>query len=146
MTTKAKPRSTPRAINQRPIAISAVVDAVGVLASLSTSGHVYLYDTNRTGGSTGFGTEELRTKVKAGDTLLWSPLALECEAYVAIDGIEIDPSVAEPERKVYPGTDVSYWTATVKTVPAQPVPYRIRYRVGTRTEPVTSTQSSFLFG
>ncbi|MCX5203045.1 hypothetical protein OG897_16510 [Streptomyces sp. NBC_00237] len=146
MTTKAKPRSAPRAINQRPIAISAVVDIVGVLASLSTDGHVYMYDTNRTGGSTGFGTESLRTKVRTGDTLVWSPLALECEAYVAIDGIEIDPSVAEPVRKVYPGTDVSYWTATVKTVPGEPVPYKIRYRVGTRTEPVTSHQSSFLFG
>ncbi|CAM5353012.1 hypothetical protein GCM10010329_40440 [Streptomyces spiroverticillatus] len=147
MTTKAKPRTTtPRITNKRPISISAVVDAVGVLASLSTRGHVYLYDTNRTAGSTGFGTEQLRTKVKAGDTLLWSPLALECEAYVAIDGIEIDPAVAEPVRKVYPGTDVSYWTATVKSLPGEEVPYRIRYRVGTRTEPVTSDQSSFLIG
>ncbi|MHC5904522.1 hypothetical protein ACVNF4_11535 [Streptomyces sp. S6] len=141
--TKSKKKTTATA---RPITITAVVDAVGILASDSTSGEVYFYDTNKAGGSTGFGTEQLRTKVKRGDQLLWSTIALECEAHVAIDSIEIDKSVCEPERKVYPGTDVSFWTAKVKTDISGAVPYRISFQVGTRTEPITTVQSPSLVG
>ncbi|MBV2153822.1 hypothetical protein [Kitasatospora sp. SUK 42] len=142
MTTKPRQKTTPK----RPISITAVVDCVGMLAAQNTHGHLYLYDTNKTGGSTGFGTEELRTTVKAGDQLLWNVLALECEAFVAIDGIEIDHEVCEPVRKVYPGTDVAYWTGTVKKDQASPVPYRIRFRLGTQVEPITTTLSPVLVG
>ncbi|MFE7595112.1 hypothetical protein ACFU6K_37500 [Kitasatospora sp. NPDC057512] len=142
MTTKPRLKTTPK----RPISITAVVDCVGMLASQSTHGHLYLYDTNKAGGSADFGTEELRTKVKAGDQLLWNVLALECEAYVAIDGIEIDHEVCEPVRKVYPGTDVAYWTGTVKKDAASPVPYRIRFRLGTQVEPIITTVSPVLVG
>lgn len=134
---------------KRPISIMAVLDCVGALASQSTHGHLYLYDTNRAGGSSRFGTEELRTKVRAGDQLLWSVAALECEAYVAIDDIVIDKAVCEPVRKVYPGTDISYWIGTVKKTDAAgafEVPYTIAFRVGTQTEPVTSALSPVLVG
>ncbi|MFI2608755.1 hypothetical protein [Kitasatospora sp. NPDC018619] len=141
MTTKTRLKTTPK----RPISITAVVDCVGMLASQSTHGHLYLYDTNKAGGSTDFGTEELRTRVKAGDQLLWNVLALECEAFVAIDGIEIDHEVCEPVRRVYPGTDVAYWTGTVKK-DAPAVPYRIRFRLGTQVEPITTTVSPVLVG
>ncbi|MDX3383282.1 hypothetical protein PV682_17675 [Streptomyces niveiscabiei] len=130
----------------RPITITAVVDAVGVLASDSTEGEVYFYDTNKAAGSTGFGTGELRTKVKQGDQLLWSTIALECEAHVAIAAIDIDSDVCEPRREVYPGTDVSFWTAEVKTDLDGAVPYRISFQVGTRTEPITAVQSPSLVG
>ncbi|MFI9328088.1 hypothetical protein ACIGZJ_11170 [Kitasatospora sp. NPDC052868] len=143
--TKARAQSR-KAASQRPISITAVVDAVGALASRSTAGHLYLYDTNRAGGSTGLGTEELRTKVRAGDQLLWNCLALECEAYVAIDDVEIDPEVCEPERRVYPGTDVAYWTATVKKDVTEPVPYRLKFRLGTRDEPIAAALSPSLVG
>ncbi|MGK4580097.1 hypothetical protein [Kitasatospora sp. HPMI-4] len=142
MTTKPRQKTTPK----RPISITAVVDCVGMLAAQSTNGHLYLYDTNRAGGSAGFGTEELRTKVKAGDQLLWNVLALECEAFVAIDGIVIDPEVCEPVRKVYPGTDVAYWIGTVKKDEVSHVPYQIKFRLGTQTEPITTTLSPALVG
>ena len=143
MTTRTKPRETAA---KRPISITAVVDAVGALAAGDTDGHLYMYDTNRSGGSTGFGTEELRTRAARGDQLLWNCLALECEAYVSIENIVIDPEICEPERKVYPGTDVSYWTGTVKKTGPEPVTYQISFRLGTREEPITATRSSFLVG
>ncbi|MFF4184180.1 hypothetical protein ACFYZ9_13400 [Streptomyces sp. NPDC001691] len=145
MTTKPRPRETPVG-TKRPISITAVVDCVGALASHSVHGHLYLYDTNKAGGSTGFGTEELRTKVRRGDQLLWNVLALECEAFVSIDGIVIDREVIEPERKIYPGTDVAYWIGTVKKDAVVPVPYQIRFRVGTSTDPITTTLSPALIG
>lgn len=143
MATKAR---QPESVPKRPISITAVVDCVGALASQSMHGHLYLYDTNRAGGSSGLGTEELRTKVHRGDQVLWNVLALECEAFVDIDGIEIDPEVCEPERKVYPGTDIVYWTGTVKKDTAEPVPYRLRFVLGTRTEAVATTLSPALIG
>lgn len=140
-----KPKQ-PKAGSQRPISITAVVDCVGALASLSTRGHLYLYDTNKAGGSTGFGTEELKTKVKGGDQLLWTVLALECEAYLSIDDIVIDKEVCEPQRKVYPGTDVSYWIGTVKKDGVGVIPYQIKFKLGTKSEPVTTALSPTLVG
>ncbi|MFJ8039644.1 hypothetical protein ACIRBX_03900 [Kitasatospora sp. NPDC096147] len=140
-----KPRQ-PEHAPQRPISITAVVDCVGALASRSMQGNLYLYDTNRAGGSTGLGSEALHTRVRRGDQLLWNVLALECEAFVGIHAIEIDPAYCVPERRVYPGTDVAYWTATVKKDATAPVPYRIGFLLGTRAEPVTSTLPSALIG
>ncbi|GAA2236824.1 MULTISPECIES: hypothetical protein [Kitasatospora] len=142
MTTKPRQKTAPK----RPISITAVVDCVGMLAARSTSGHLYLYDTNKAGGSVGFGTEELKTKVRTGDQLLWNVLALECEAFVAIDDIVIDPEVCEPVRKVFPGTDVAYWTGTVKKDGLSAVPYQIKFRLGTQAEPITTTLSPALVG
>jgi hypothetical protein len=130
--------------SRQPISISAVVDVVGALATRSMSGNLYLLDTNRAGGSTGIGTEELRTKVQEGDQLLWTVLPLECEAYVSIDDIVIDREVCEPERKTYPGTDISYWTGTVKKGRAGDTPYQITFKVGTRTDPMTTVSSPVL--
>lgn len=153
----AKPRSRQSAASaassgnaaapaRRPISITAVVDCVGVLATGGMSGQLYMYDTNKTAGSTGFGTEELHTRVSRGDRLLWNCLARECEAYVAIEAVEIDSAVCEPVRKVYPGTDVSYWTATVKKDAVGSVPCRLRFLVGTRTEPVPTVLAPTLVG
>ncbi|MFE0175769.1 hypothetical protein ACFWZ2_25965 [Streptomyces sp. NPDC059002] len=131
---------------KRPISITAVVDAVGALAAGNLRGHLYLYDTNKAGGSTGFGSEELQTKAQRGDQLMWNCLALECEAFVAIDGIVIDSEFCEPERKVYPGTDVAYWTGTVKKAATGPIPYQIKFKVGTRDAPITTTLSPTIVG
>ncbi|MFI9559466.1 hypothetical protein [Nonomuraea endophytica] len=141
------PRQKPRENSARPpIAITAVVDAVGALASDSVHDHLYLYDTNKAGGSTGFGTEELRTKVRAGDRIVWNVLALECEAFVDIVDIVVDKDVIEPERQIYPGTDVAYWIGTVKKDDVGLVPYQIKFLVGTRTHPITTTLSPTLVG
>ncbi|MEV5977445.1 hypothetical protein [Streptomyces sp. NPDC052114] len=142
MTTKPRRETAVK----RPISITAVVDAVGALAAGNLRGHLYMYDSNKSGGSTGFGTEELQTFAKRGDQLLWNCLALECEAFVAIDGIIIDSEICEPERKVYPGTDVAYWTGTVKKADAGPITYQIKFKLGTRDEPITTTLSSAIVG
>jgi hypothetical protein len=97
----------------RPVTITAVVDPVAALASENLDGNLYLYDTNKAAGSAGFGTPELHSRVRKGDTLLWNVIPLECETYVALADIEIDPRIAEPARKVYPGTDIVFWTAEV---------------------------------
>jgi hypothetical protein len=131
---------------RRPISITGVVDCVGALATGSMQGNLYFYDTNKAGGSTGFGTEQLRTRVRSGDQLLWSVIALECEAYVAIDGILIDHELCEPERGVYPGTDIAYWTATVKKDTTEDTSYQVRFRIGSRDEPITTTLSPSLVG
>lgn len=128
----------------RPISITAVVDCAGALASRSLHGNLYLYDTNRAAGSTGLGTEELRTRVRKGDQLLWNVVALECETYVAIDAIEIDGEVCEPERRTYPGTDITYWAATVQTDDVDVLHYQLKFKLGARNAPITTTLSPAL--
>jgi hypothetical protein len=141
--TKAR-QTAAEATATRPVTITAVVDCPGILASRSTRGNLYLYDTNKASGSTGLGTEELQTPVKKGDQILWNIHVLECETFASIDGIEIDEQICVPEKRVYPSTDISYWTATVlKDIP-ELVPYQIRFRLGSLTEPITSTSSPAL--
>ncbi|MGW4662777.1 hypothetical protein [Streptosporangium sandarakinum] len=130
----------------RPVTITAVVDPVAALASENLDDNLYLYDTNKTVGSTGFGTPELHSRVRKGDTLLWNVLPLECETYVALTDIEIDPRIAEPTRKVYPGTDIVFWTAEVKQDITEPVPYRLSFLLGTVSTPFTPTARPALAG
>ncbi|MFG1853646.1 hypothetical protein ACGFJT_17575 [Actinomadura geliboluensis] len=130
------PRTRPAdATPARPVTIVAVVDPVAIIASGSLDHNVYLYDTNKSAGSTGFGTERLRTTVRAGDRLIWNVVVLECETYASLDDIVIDAKVCEPERRVFPGTDIVYWTGTVKKAVTEPVAYRLKFRLGTLTEP-----------
>ncbi|WP_271219731.1 hypothetical protein [Streptosporangium carneum] len=126
--------------------ITAVVDPVAALASENLDDNLYLYDTNKAAGSTGFGTPELRSRVRKGDTLLWNVLPLECETYVALTDIEIDPRIAEPTRKVYPGTDIVFWTAEVKQDLTEPVPYRLSFLLGTVSTPFSPTARPALAG
>ncbi|MEU1734117.1 hypothetical protein [Streptosporangium sp. NPDC020145] len=130
----------------RPVTITAVVDPVAALASENLDDNLYLYDTNRAAGSTGFGTPGLRSLVHKGDTLLWNVLPLECETYVSLTDIEIDPRIVEPVRKVYPGTDIVFWTAEVKQDITEPVPYRLSFLLGTVSTPFTPTARPVLAG
>ncbi|MFD0888783.1 hypothetical protein ACFQ08_29955 [Streptosporangium algeriense] len=130
----------------RPVTITAVVDPVAALASENLDDNLYLYDTNKAAGSTGFGTPGLRSLVHKGDTLLWNVLPLECETYVSLNDIEIDPRIAEPVRKVYPGTDIVFWTAEVKQDLTEPVPYRLSFLLGTVSTPFTPTARPVLAG
>ena len=138
--TKSAPRTS------RPVTITAVVDPVAALGAGTIDGSLYLYDTNRTEGSTGFGTLELRTRVHKGDTLLWNALPLECETFVALVGVDIDRRIAEPVRQIYPGTDIAFWTATVKQEPTQPVAYRLSFLLGAVAEPFIAGLSPYLVG
>ncbi|MGC5010754.1 hypothetical protein ACLQ2R_08325 [Streptosporangium sp. DT93] len=130
----------------RPVTITAVVDPVAALASENLDENLYLYDTNRSSGSTGFGTPELHSRVRKGDTLLWNVIPLECETYVSLVDIEIDPKVAEPTQKVYPGTDIVFWTAEVKQDLTEPLPYRLSFLLGTVTTPFTPKARPALAG
>jgi hypothetical protein len=143
MPAKAK-RSEGR--STRPTSITAVVDPVAALASRSLSGNVYLYDTNKKQGSTGFGTEELRTQVRKGDEILWNVVPLECETFVSIDGIEMDKQVCVPEKHVYPGTDISYWSGTVLKDIQGAVHYQLNFRLGTLDTPIPASASPALVG
>ncbi|MFC4907776.1 hypothetical protein [Actinomadura gamaensis] len=130
----------------RPVTITAVVDPVAALASGRLDENLYLYDTNRTSGSTGFGTPGLRTRVRKGDTLLWNVVPLECETYVSIADVEIARDVAEPERRVYPGTDIVFWTATVRRDLTEPVSYRLSFLLGTVDKPFVPDAAAHLVG
>ena len=130
---------------RQPISVNAVVDVVGALATGGLSGNLYLLDTNRRNGSTGIGTEELKTMVKKGDQLVWTVLPLECEAYVSIHNILIDKALCEPEHKTYPGTDISYWIGDVKK-DVKVAPYHIQFKVGTRVDPMTTPIAPCLVG
>ncbi len=140
------PTTNPEPRAARPVTITSVVDPVAALASGNLDDNLYLYDTNRTSGSTGFGTPELRTGVRKGDILLWNVIPLECETFVALAGIDIDRRVADPVQKVYPGTDIVFWTATVKRDLVKPVSYRLAFLLGGVAEPYTADASSFLVG
>jgi hypothetical protein len=142
----ARTRQPSEVPTTRPTSITAVVDCPGALASRSMEGNFYLYDTKKAEGSTGFGTEELRTPVKKGDELLWNVVVLECETYVAIDGIKVDPQVCVPERRQYPGTDILYWAGTVLKDVQDSVPYQISFRVGGLTTPIATTAAPALVG
>jgi hypothetical protein len=141
----AKPR-TPQASASRPVSITAVVDCVGALAAGSLRGHLYLFDTNKSAGSSGLGTERLLTRAARGTQVIWNALALECEAYVAIDSIAIDADVCEPERRLYPGSDIAYWIGTVKSALAGPVDYGIAFRLGSRAVPLGTVVNPALTG
>lgn len=127
----------------KTITIAAVIDAVGALATDSLSGQVYFMDTNKSNGSSGQGTESLKTVVEPGDRLVWTVTSLECEAYGAIDEIIIDKDYCEPEKKIYDGTDVSYWVGTVKKDLTM-TPYTIKFKVGTRAESIPTASPLYL--
>jgi hypothetical protein len=129
----------------KTITIASVIDVVGALATDSLKGEVYFTDTEKANGSTGHGTDSLKTMVAAGDRLVWTVTFLECEAYAAIDEIIIDEKYCEPEKKVYEGTDVSYWSGIVKKNVSL-VPYTIKFKVGTRDESIATATPLYLVG
>jgi hypothetical protein len=113
--------------------IVVVVDVVAALATETVDGAVWLVDSSRIGGSTAQGTAQLQTAVRKNDELIWTAMSLECEAFAAIDAIDIDPTYCEVERGVYPGTDISYWLGRIKKDPGDSlVPYNLHFRLGSR--------------
>lgn len=135
----------PTGTKGKTITIASVIDVVGGLATDSLEGQVYCMDTNKANGSSEQGTDHLRTMVRKGDRLVWTVIFLECEAYAAIDEIVIDNDFCEPEQKFYDGTDVSYWTAVIKKNITS-VPYSIKFKIGTRAEPLATASTLSLCG
>lgn len=117
-----------------------VADVVGILASDSLEGNLYLFDNNRTGGSVGEGTGQLNTRLKfrEGDQIdfLWNVMSLEPEAYVSISLVEADPEYFEITSGLYPGSDIGYWKGKVNKVFGQQT-YRLSLKVGSREREYT---------
>ena len=120
--------------NGKTITVSSIIDVVGALATENLEGQIYFMDTNKAGGSVNQGTESLQSRVSKGNRLVWTVISLECEAYAAIDHIDIDKNICEPVKEFYEGTDVSYWVGTVKEN-VKDVSYGLSFKVGTRDEP-----------
>lgn len=127
------------------ITIATVIDAVEALTADTLIGSTYLMDTNKIHGSIGVGTENLKTLVNAGDELIWTVWALEVEVYVAIEEIIIDSKYCQPEKEVYEGTDISYWSGKVTKDIKKPIPYQINFQLGNRKELMTLS-TPFLIG
>ena len=113
--------------------IVAVVDVVAALAADALDGAVWLVDSNKTGGSTDQGTRQLKTAVRKGDQLIWTTMSLECEAFVAIDAIEIDQTYCEITHGFFAGTDIGYWLGSIRKDPGESeIPYNLVFKVGSR--------------
>ncbi|HJQ36976.1 MAG TPA: hypothetical protein VKB93_07545 [Thermoanaerobaculia bacterium] len=127
--------------------IVAVVDVVSALATDTIDGAVWLLDSNKDGGSTGEGTGLLTTTVQEGDELIWTTMSLECEAFAAIDAIEIDPTYCDVSRETYPGTDIAYWLGRVLKDPgASRVPYNLRFALGSRVSRMSLSGPAIIGG
>jgi len=123
--------------------IIVVVDVVAALAAGTLDGAVWLVDSNKTAGSTNEGTRQLKTAVSKGDELIWTTMSLECEAFAAIESIEIDPAYCEIERGVFDGTDVRYWHGRIKKDPGSSViHYNVVFKLGSRPEAMSMSGPS----
>jgi hypothetical protein len=129
--------------HKKTVTIVTVIDIVGALTTRSLDGVTFLFDDNRRFGSDGLGTASLRTKVRAGDTLVWTTFPLEVEAFVGISEVVIAPAICKPERRRFPGSDIIYWQAIVLDC-SDEVPYQIKYFVGDDQTVMSPTRSPFL--
>lgn len=131
------------------IAIVSVVDVVGALAANNLSGSFYLFDDNKRKGSLDEGTELLKTKVFKGDQVVWISIPLECEAYVSISGVEIDKKYkdyCDVRKDVYPGTNVVYWLGDIKKELDGPIPYSLKFKLGSHKGDLATSNAPTLIG
>lgn len=145
----AKPKSPRR---QEPVKqatnVMAMLDVVGALGSGTLSQSLYLFDNNRREGSTGHGTSSLKTVAQQGDVVVWTTMALECEAFTRLDRVEIDVAYAEYvtlDAGAFSETPEVYWFAKIlKPLPATSIPYHLSYRLGSAPEPYRAPTASLL--
>jgi len=141
------PTPTPEPVKQATN-VMALVDAVGALSSGTLAGSLFLFDNNRWAGSTGHGTGSLSTVAQKGDVVVWTTMALECEAFVRLQLVEIDSAYAEYvalDAGAFSETPEVYWYATIlKPLPVDGVPYRLSYRLGSADAPYRAAVESRL--
>jgi hypothetical protein len=130
-------------------AVTAVglVDVVGALAAGSLADSLYLFDNNRSEGSTGNGMGSLTTPVGEGDLLVWVLMALECEAFARIHDIRIDARYADYialDCDVFTETAVVYWTIHILKPLPEPVPYWLVFHLGSAPESLVVPSPSYL--
>jgi len=122
-------------MENRTIVIIAAVDIIGILASNTLKGNIYLFDNNRLMGSSGEGTENLKTKIIFNQneklSLVWNVMPLEPESFAGISQITADKEYIMIEKKQYPDSDVIYWTGMIKKQ-FDHLHYKLSIKVGTR--------------
>lgn len=106
-------------MENKTIAILVALDTIGILASNTLKGNIYLFDNNKLMGSSGEGTENLKTKITFNQdeevSLVWNVMSLECESFASISQIVADEKYIKIERLRYPSSDVVYWKgSTIK--------------------------------
>lgn len=126
--------------------VMGLVDAVAALAQGSLASALYLFDNNHAGGGGGQGTGSLTTRIAEGDVVVLVSMPLESEVFVRIDDVQIEQRFAEYVKLdcgAYPQTAVVYWTVEIVKTPPEPIPYRLMFRLGSRSEPVPAPAPSY---
>ncbi|HEY5508057.1 MAG TPA: hypothetical protein VIK29_05235 [Paludibacter sp.] len=121
-------------MENRTIVIIAAVDIIGILASNTLKGNIYLFDNNRLIGSSGEGTENLKTKItfkpNENVVLVWNIMPLEPESFAGISQITADEKYIKIARLKYPSSDIVYWKGTT-IKPFDHLKYKLSITVGT---------------
>ncbi|WP_320198801.1 hypothetical protein RMR16_018615 [Agrobacterium sp. rho-13.3] len=125
------------------INIRVIVDPAGALEDNRLSGHLHMIDNNRLAGSQNQSTDHLSTAVSPGDRIVWSLQSIECEAYVALHSVNLPTDICDVQKNTYPGTNVSYWTATVKQAVGD-LPYGLVFEIGSRSRLISNNDASRL--
>jgi hypothetical protein len=129
----------------KTISILSLIDVLGALAQDSMKANVYLFDNNKSMGSVNEGTGRLKTKVNAGDRLIWTLMSLEPEAFAEISNISIDPEICRTQKKMYPQSDVVYWEGEVLKEAAS-TPYKITFVIGYKKQTMETEETPELIG
>jgi hypothetical protein len=121
-------------MENKTIAILVALDTIGILASNTLKGNIYLFDNNKLMGSSGEGSENLKTKItfKQNEevSLVWNVMSLECESFASISQIVADEKYIKIERLRYPSSDVVYWKGS-KIKQFDYLKYKLSITVGT---------------
>lgn len=129
----------------KTINIVALVDVVGALASDTLDQNIYLIDNNKENGSSGEGTEILKTVVEDGDTIIWNIAPIEPEAYASIADIQIDNNFCETEEKRFEESDITYWSGKVRGDSKEKyVYYKLKIKLGIHEKELVTENSPCL--
>lgn len=141
------PAPTPEPVKQATNVL-ALLDVVGALSADTLANNLFLFDNNRWAGSTGHGSASLTTAAQQGDVVVWTTMALECEAFARLQLVEIDTRYSEYvalDAAAFSETPEVYWFARIlKPLPAEGIPYRLSYRLGSALAPYRAPVESLL--
>lgn len=102
------------------ITTAIVTDALGILATKSLEGNLYLFDDNRRSGSYGEGTSGMVTVLDFKEQkpedyeLAWFIMNLRPDVSVEIADMQAGSDAVLIERHVYEETSISCWVARVR--------------------------------
>ncbi len=96
----------------RVIYIICALDVMEALVNDTVDDSLYMFDNNKAGGSTGIGSNELKTVVCPGDTIVWMASGLEVETLVDVH-IVSGPAAETLGVHQAESYGTKYWTCTV---------------------------------